>query len=130
MSSFEIPPQLRAELDKLPITRQPSSYKSRVKTDAQLAKSSGSLPPPPASNIEVMTERFADSLTKELGDDDFHQRLLQFATDSTFGLRLQSKGSGEEFLKLFKAEHRKYMKGMKKGDIEKFLERRENSFGR
>ena len=63
-------------------------------------------------------------------DDDFHQRLLQFATDSTFGLRLQSKGSGEEFLKLFKAEHRKYMKGMKKGDIEKFLERRENSFGR
>jgi hypothetical protein len=71
-----------------------------------------------------MTERFADDLTKEVGDDDFHSRLLKFATDATFGLRLQSKGAGEEFVKLFKAEHRKHMKGMKKADIETFLAKR------
>ena len=95
------------------MTRQPDHYKSRTKTQAQLAKSIASLPPPPAANKKVMSEAMATKFQSA----DFWTSLDQFAQDPTFGLGL-SASDAEEFKKLFKKEHRNKVKGLKTEEME------------
>ncbi|GMH88180.1 hypothetical protein TrVE_jg13259 [Triparma verrucosa] len=117
-AAFDVPPQLQQQLDKFPIVRQGDHYKSRDKTTSQVAHTLASLPAPPSSTRPVVAStlgnRFADP------DTSFWQSLESFAYDTHFGLGL-NKPDTEEFLKIFKKEHRNKVKSLTIDDMETFL---------
>ncbi|GMH56262.1 hypothetical protein TL16_g02094 [Triparma laevis f. inornata] len=107
---------------QFPVVRQPTHYKDRTKSTTQVAHTLASLPAPPSSTKHIV----ASSLSSRFADPDssFWQSLESFCYDRHFGLGL-NKNDTEEFLKVFKKEHRNKVKSLTIDDMETFLVQRQ-----